>query len=349
MNRRRFALAIAVVLVLALAGTIALFAWLVPSTGLRQRLMAILSGQGGELSSGFCTLVDGAGNVLLETGVSIRRGDVFIDPSGRSHRVIRLIGRKALTTPATEQGISRPRVDLASGGPAVQVASASASAPVLFGADGRAESPQAIPLGTTKQVIVLYHTHSDESYLPDDGASSIYAGGGVYRIGGVMASALSDAGFTVVHDQATHDPHDGGAYPRSRRTILQNLQYGPTLIFDIHRDSAPSADYVTTINSEETARILIVIGGGNPLYRGNLSVARSMKATADNLYPGLVRGILISGGSFNQDLSPVGLLLEIGTESLTRVSAERAAGLWADVTAVYLGPPGPEGSSSGGG
>ena len=49
----------------------------------------------------------------------------------------------------------------------------------------------------------------------------------------------------------------------------------------------------------------------------------------------------MAGGSFNQDLSPADLLLEMGTDVITKEAAQRAATLWANVTAAYLGPPGP--------
>jgi len=339
MNRRHSVVLIAVALVLAVAGPITLIALRSPSSQIRQRILGLFSGPGGERSSGFCTLVDEAGSALLRTGILVRRGDVFIDPAGQSHRVTRVSGERALTVLAPEVGSRAPQPREPGSDQLGPVAAAADPAISLGGAPS--PSPQAIPLGTARQVIVLYHTHSDESYIPDDGTASIYGDGGVYRVGDAMATALITAGFTVVHDRAAHDPHDGGAYPRSRRTLLQNLQYGPTLIFDVHRDSAPASEYLTTIDGTETARILIVIGGANPLYRGNLGVANRMKTTADSLYPGLTRGILVAGGNFNQDLTAAGILLEVGTESISRASAERAASLWADVTAAYLGPPGP--------
>lgn len=298
-----------------------------PATDWR-RLFPVLFGMpGGERIRGYYTLVDEAGSVLVRTGLSVQRGDVFIDPADRWHRVIRVRGDRAETV-AVASGVSAA--------PAAAVSGASATP-----SDVRASGPGAIPLGAARQVIVIYHTHSDESYIPSDGTDSIYGAGGIYGVGEAMAAQLSTAGFTVVHDRTPHDPHDAGAYPRSRRTVLRNLQYGPTLVFDVHRDSAPASEYLTTIGGADTARIMIVIGGGNPLYRGNLGVANRLKSAADGLYPGLIRGIFVARGNYNQDLAPADLLVEVGSDTIPKPPAERAGSLWANVVTAYLGSPGP--------
>jgi len=322
MTKRRIAVVLAVLAVLAVtvsaAGTLAR----TPPSAWADRLAALLLRAGGERASGFYTLIDERGAPLLCTGIVVRRGDRYLDPGNQWHRVTRVRGAVAQTVIDANPPVgeaARPEADT-----------------VL--AAGR---PGAIPLGAARQVIVIYHTHSDESYIPSDGTASLIAAGGIYDVGETMAASLKKAGFTVVHDLTAHDPHDGGAYPRSRRTVLDNLKYSPTLIYDVHRDSAPASEYLTTIQGYETARILVVIGGGNPFYRSNLGIANQMKAGADSLYPGLVRGIFVAGGNFNQDLSPADILLEMGTDTIAKEAAQRAATLWANVTAAYLGPPGP--------
>jgi len=272
----------------------------------------------GERQEGFFTLVDQSGRVLLRTALSLAPGDIFIDPSNSWHRVVRVRGDLAETVDVVPS----------SSGPGPSTSTAGLK-------------PAAMPLGASRRVIVIYHTHSDESYIPSDGTDSIYGNGGVLAVGDAMAAGLSAAGFAVVHDRTPHDPHDSGAYPRSRRTVLNDLRYGPSLLFDVHRDSAPPADYLTTVAGVETARVMIVIGGGNPLHQGNLDVANRLKAVSDSLYPSLCRGILIARGNYNQDLSPADILLEIGADTTPRPPAEHAGSLWANVVTAYLGPPGP--------
>lgn len=81
---------------------------------------------------------------------------------------------------------------------------------------------------------------------------------------------------------------------------------------------------------------MIVVGRQNPNMGSNLDFARYVKKQADELYPGLMRGIFIGRGSYNQDLYPNALLFEIGTDQLSRESAERGARNLGDVVAQVL-------------
>ncbi len=165
-------------------------------------------------------------------------------------------------------------------------------------------------------------------------------------MGDALAGGLRSRGFTIVHDRATHDPHDAGAYPRSRRTVLRNLKFGPTFLFDVHRDSAPAEAYLTEVGGVTTSSILIVVGGANPLVRSNLATARRLKLFADELHPGLVRGIYVARGNYNQDLDPGAILLEVGTEYIPRELAERSSVLFSEAVAAFTGRPGPDNTTT---
>jgi len=298
----------------------------------------LLARPGRERLEGYYTLVDQAGNVLLQTAITVVRGDLFIDEDDRVHRVIKVTGDTAVTEVAAE-GADEAAVTDRAPLPDRRLWQDAAG---VFAAPVPPPTRLGLPLGTARNVVVIYHTHSDESYTPTDGTSSVPGAGGVYDVGSTLAGALREKGFTVVHDLSVHDPHDAGAYPRSRRTVLRNLQFAPLFLFDVHRDSAPAPAYLTEIGGVETSRILIVVGGGNPLSRANLATARRLKLFADELFPTLIRGILVARGNYNQDLDPGAILLEMGTESIPQSAAERAAALWADVVAAFAGPPGPD-------
>jgi stage II sporulation protein P len=295
---------------------------------------------GAEHPTGYYTFIDENGEAILRTAHTVRRGDLFIDPSDGFHRVTRVVGDIVHTvlepsppSPGSGSVPFEPRLW-----------STALSELGASPADGRHDL--AIPLGQARHVILIYHSHSDESYLPTDGRSAIPANGGIYDVGETMATSLSAAGFTVIHDRTAHDPHDSGAYPRSRRTVRRNLQFGPTLLFDVHRDASPAAEYLTTVDGIETSSILFVVGGANPLRSANLALARRLSAISEELYPGIVRGILIGRGNYNQDLDPGAMLLEMGTYLIRKEAAQKTAVLWANVVSAFLGPPGPEGVPS---
>lgn len=46
--------------------------------------------------------------------------------------------------------------------------------------------------------VAIYHTHSDESYVPTDGTESVFGNGGIYKVGGAFASALKTKGLEAV-------------------------------------------------------------------------------------------------------------------------------------------------------
>ena len=64
-------------------------------------------------------------------------------------------------------------------------------------------------------------------------------------------------------------------------------------IFDIHRDAAPSNSYAALIEDEWVTQIQFVVGRQNQNLGINRQYAQSLKKIADQLYPGLVKGIFM--------------------------------------------------------
>jgi stage II sporulation protein P len=184
--------------------------------------------------------------------------------------------------------------------------------------------------------VVVYHTHSDESYIPTSGTAVKPGEGDIYAVGSAFREALKDTGISVAHSYNQHDPHDINAYHRSRRTAYQLLKQQPDAAFDIHRDSAPLESYLTVVNGQDISRVMIVIGRSNPNQEINLAFAQDIKAIADELYPGLMRGIYMGRGDYNQDLYPTSLLFEIGVEHITLEEAKQGAVCLADIVSLAL-------------
>ncbi|MHB0884541.1 MAG: stage II sporulation protein P [Bacillota bacterium] len=266
----------------------------------------------GERARGFTTILGEDRQVLLRTGLSVSRGDEFITGVENAHYIVtRIFGRTAvarLVAPAT--------------------------------------APKAVPSQTQRtsgsRTIVIYYTHSDESYTPEDGTPTIPGNGTIYEVGTTFAAALRSAGFVVVDDPTRHDPHDNQAYIRSRRTAYQDIQmYNPFAVLDLHRDSAPASDYIINIGGQQAQEVMIVVGQQNLTMAANLFVAKQIKATADGLYPGFVKAIFMGHGNYNQDLMATALLFEFGTETAPRAAANQSAKLMANVLAQTFSSAGP--------
>ncbi|MCF8011537.1 MAG: stage II sporulation protein P [Clostridiales bacterium] len=184
----------------------------------------------------------------------------------------------------------------------------------------------------------IYHTHSEESYIPSDGKRSIPGNGGVFKVGETLAASFKKQGVEVIHEKADHGPRDKNAYNRSRRTASALLRKNPAAIIDIHRDGIPDPDYYNkTIKGKEATQLRLVIGRQNPNKESNKDFARKVMAEVNQQYPELIKEIFIGKGNYNQDLSPTALLVEAGTYTNERERAEQAIRFLGDALPGVLG------------
>ena len=270
-----------------------------------------------EVKDGYFSLIDiKTGKTVMQTGHVVYVGDRFLDADNTLYEVVSVRGNQA-------QVRVREKVDLA-------------AKAQNFIAARQAELQAQAGRGGKRRVIATYHTHSDESYIPTDGAASIAPRGGIYKVGATMTTSLERFGVYVNHSYASHLPHDGAAYERSRRTAMALIRQGADAIFDVHRDAAPLQQYVTTVNGQPGARVMIVVGRENPNMGANESFAYAIKDYADRNFPGLVRGIFYGKGSYNQDLSPRAVLFEVGSQENSRYAAERSMATFIDALPALL-------------
>jgi stage II sporulation protein P len=199
-------------------------------------------------------------------------------------------------------------------------------------------------------VIYIYHTHNRESFLPnlpkgllDDQAYD--ANINITEVGKRLMETLNTRGITTI--QTTNDYWQYGDYPYSRVTVQKELaKYSDLqMIFDIHRDSGPRNKTTTIINGQSVGRVFFIIGGSNPNYKQNLDFANRLNKKMEQLYPqngsnpGLSEGIWVKqkdpkydyDTTYNQDLNPNMVLIEIGGPYNSLEECERTADLLANV------------------
>ena len=192
-----------------------------------------------------------------------------------------------------------------------------------------------------KRPIAIYHTHSDESYLPSDGTYTIPFKGGIYQVGNSLSTALKKEQVNVLYDRTPHDPHDANAYYRSRRTAFKLLKKRPAAMFDVHRDGVDNPKFYEHAADRQATQLRLVVGRQNPKMAANLDFAKRLLAFSNKQNPKLVKEIYIAHGNYNQDLLSTALLIEAGTYTNEKRAAENGISLLAQSVPILLGldPP----------
>jgi stage II sporulation protein P len=263
-----------------------------------------------ELSDGkYMTMKDETGRIICRTAHPMVIGDQYLNSKNQLYQVARVQGNTAIA-----------KLVRSSDSPWSSFKNFFSGVFSLnnFRAEVRSKGP-----------IGIYHTHSDESYLPSDGTSSKEGNGGVFQVGDNLTNGFEALGIPVEHSKAPHDPHDAMAYDRSRRTAAQLLKKGPICLLDVHRDAVPAQEYADTINNRPVTKVQLVVGRQNPNFEANNNFAKQIKASVDRQYPGFIKGIFYGKGKYNQDLGPRTALLEFGTNTNSKEAAERAAWIFA--------------------
>ena len=121
--------------------------------------------------------------------------------------------------------------------------------------------------------IILFHTHSCESYTSSDKYPYTPTGTfrttdlnfTVVRVGTELENQLKQYQYNVIHNTDYHDyPSYNGSYTRSLATVENILKTNPLdIIIDVHRDAVGSrSDYAPTVkigDTDEAAQIMFVI------------------------------------------------------------------------------------------
>lgn len=276
-----------------------------------------------ELNNGCFTLRDSSGRMITQTAHQMVVGDEYLNSDNHLYRVVQVQGRTAIVMLIRENALQASVLDQCR----------SFLAGVFSGDLWRAEVRQKGPIG-------IYHTHSDESYIPGDGTASKPAHGGIFQVGDSLTRAFENEGIPVIHDKTPHDPHDAMAYDRSRRTAVKLLRNQPTTLLDVHRDAVPEQVYADTIGNKGVTKVQLVVGRQNPNFEANNTFAKQIKQIVDKKYPGFIKGIFYGNGKYNQDLGPRSMLLEFGSHTNSKISAERGAGIFAAAAREALYGPG---------
>lgn len=184
--------------------------------------------------------------------------------------------------------------------------------------------------------ILLFHTHTCESYTSSDSFSYTPTGTfrttdlnfTVARVGDELEKNLKQYGYNVIHNKDYHDyPSYNGSYTNSLNTVENILKTNKSdIIFDIHRDAVGSkSDYAPSVkigDNDVCAQIMFVIGtneGGlwHPNWNQNLKFAVKVQEKAEEMYPGLFKPIMLTKYRYNQHTGKYASIIEVGATGNT--------------------------------
>jgi stage II sporulation protein P len=199
------------------------------------------------------------------------------------------------------------------------------------------KEPKQFSISSQEPQILIYHTHTEEAYIQITGEE--YAESGkwytkeqnksVVEVGEALNNALTGYGYSVLHDTTDHQPPSlSTAYSRSLKTMEKYADEYPGLrvYIDLHRDAyndveAGRKDYVI-VDGEECARVMFVVGtgagytgegfDGKPDYESNYKLAHAITDELENIKKGFTRPIRVKTGRYNQQVSDMCLLIEVG-------------------------------------
>lgn len=183
--------------------------------------------------------------------------------------------------------------------------------------------------------ILIYHTHSCESYTPTEKYSYEASGNfrtlnkerSVIRVGTELTKYMQNYGYNVIHDTNLYDyPSYSASYDRSYESVSKILDKNENLevLFDLHRDAIGDSSYAPTvkIGDEYAAQLMFVIGsngggGQHDNWQQNLKFAIKIQEKANELYPGLFKPIILRNSRYNQQLANGASIIEVGATGNT--------------------------------
>ena len=186
-----------------------------------------------------------------------------------------------------------------------------------------------------KNKVVIYHTHTCESYTPTEAYSYTASGNfrtidlnySVSRVGDELENCLNNYGCTVIHDRTYHDyPAYNGSYSRSLVTAQNVLSTNQDadIVIDLHRDAIADETYGprVKIGDEYVSQLMFVIGtdGSNSAHTNwlqNLKFAIKVQQKANELYPGLFKPIILRNSEYNQHVAKAACIIEVGSTGNT--------------------------------
>jgi len=202
------------------------------------------------------------------------------------------------------------------------------------------ESPSERPLFLEKEdpLVLIYHTHTTESFLPVSGkAFTDNLDQTVVVLGEYLERILEDEyGIPVLHCRDVFDvPRRQAyqnAYPAIKELLDRNRQV--QVVLDLHRDGVPREVTTTEMDGFAAGRVLFVVGSRHENWYRNMRFALFLDNVLNEKYPGFSRGVRKQSFNYNQHLHSRSLIVEVGGHENSMEEVKRAIPYLAEAIAA---------------
>jgi stage II sporulation protein P len=198
--------------------------------------------------------------------------------------------------------------------------------------------------------IVLFHTHGTEAFKSnyETNYRTLDDSLNILGIGSRISDNLLKKGIKTTHLKDYNDhPDYNSSYANSNYAVRQVLSDSKrNVLIDLHRDGAEeNSNYeallskvkTTEIKGKTAATCTLVVGNKNENALELKENVGKLFETAYEMYPGLIRDIIIREGAyFNQYLSDYSFLIEVGCTLNTYEEIEYTADLLSDILYEYI-------------
>jgi stage II sporulation protein P len=197
------------------------------------------------------------------------------------------------------------------------------------------ESEQNKTIYNKNKLVLIYHTHNHESFLPMLGnkngsmtvAQAFHPEKNITMVGEHLAKELSSRHINVIHDKTDvaevlkeRNLTFADSYKITREILEKVMRENKNLsmVFDIHRDSKSREQTTVNINGKNYGTITFIVASSSKKYKQNKEFALRLHETLEKKYPGISKGIVTKGPAniskefYNQYIFPNLALVEIG-------------------------------------
>ncbi|MEF9990749.1 MAG: stage II sporulation protein P [Romboutsia sp.] len=199
--------------------------------------------------------------------------------------------------------------------------------------------------------ILLYHTHSSETYAesPTGNYHSQDKSNSVMAVGSSLTDELGKKGWGVLHTTKYNDIDYNASYATSLKSIqdLKSKNQSMDIAIDLHRDARNITDsavkkreydkFTTTVNGEKVSKFFFVVGAKNENLNELKAMAEGITKLAESKYPGITMPVLVKPyGKYNQFVIKNHMLVEIGSNASSIKEAKATTKYLANVLDEYF-------------